>query len=100
LIQECNYGVDIGDKCVSLSVFLPAIIIPLFVICAIAVQFYVDYKRKQADSIWAVQPDELKFEEPSKIVGRGTFGYVLLAEYRGTKVRQANRLLFHFFADC
>lgn len=31
-------------------------------------------------------PDELKFDDPPSILGRGTFGLVLLAEYRGTQV--------------
>ncbi|CAB9513725.1 activated protein kinase catalytic subunit alpha-1 [Seminavis robusta] len=86
LIQTCNHGVEIRGKCVSYSIFLPAILVPFFLLCAIAVHYYVEYKRKQADSIWAVQPDELEFESPQKVLGKGTFGYVLLAEYRGTKV--------------
>ena len=29
---------------------------------------------------------ELRFDEPPEIIGRGTFGLVLLANYRGTEV--------------
>lgn len=86
LIVECIDGVDIQGNCVSYSIFLPSLLVPFFLICAVCVHYYVEYKRKQADSVWAVRPEELEFEKPSKVIGRGTFGYVLLAEYRGTKV--------------
>lgn len=85
-IVECVDAVSIGSKCVPYRIFLPALLIPFFFLCAIAVHFYVEYRRKQADSVWLVQAEELTFEEPAKVLGRGTFGYVLLAEYRGTKV--------------
>ena len=30
--------------------------------------------------------EDLKFESPPRVIGRGSFGLVLLADYRGTKV--------------
>ena len=36
--------------------------------------------------MWLVSVEELHFGEPVEIVGQGSFGVVLLAEYRGTKV--------------
>ena len=30
--------------------------------------------------------DELYFDDPVEVIGQGSFGVVLLAEYRGTKV--------------
>ena len=36
--------------------------------------------------LWAVKTSELKFEDPPVVIGRGTFGLVLLANYRGTQV--------------
>jgi hypothetical protein len=86
LIEVCNKGVTIRGKCVDYSVFLPSLLLPFFFLCAVAVHYYVEYRRKQGDAVWAVRPEELVFEEPTKVIGRGTFGYVLLAEYRGTKV--------------
>ena len=85
-IVECVDAVSIGDKCVPYEVFLPSILVPLFFLMGIAVHFYVEYRRKQADAVWLVQENELEFEDPAKVLGRGTFGFVLLAEYRGTKV--------------
>ncbi|KAL7549758.1 hypothetical protein ACHAWF_013033 [Thalassiosira exigua] len=56
------------------------------ILCAVAVYFYIAHKRKQADSVWSVDTSELKFNSPPEMIGQGTFGLVLLAEYRGTQV--------------
>jgi serine/threonine protein kinase len=47
---------------------------------------FYEHKRKQNDSVWKVKKEELKFSDPPTIIGRGTFGLVLLGEYRGTEV--------------
>ena len=38
------------------------------------------------DAIWEIDKEELKFDDPPEIAGRGTFGLVVKAEYRGTIV--------------
>eukprot|EP00986_Skeletonema_menzelii_P002562 scaffold696_cov137-Skeletonema_menzelii.AAC.4 len=43
-------------------------------------------RRKQNEISWEINPEELKFDDPPVVIGRGTFGLVLLAEYRGTTV--------------
>lgn len=60
----------------------------LFIILSITAFFvyYVQRKKRQADAVWHVEPEELKFQEPPEVLGRGSFGVVLSAEYRGTKV--------------
>ncbi len=82
----CVNSVKMGDRCVSLTVFLPSIILPVLLIVGVGVHFYMDYKRRQSDLLWIVEPDELEFGTPLTIIGRGTFGLVLLAEFRGTQV--------------
>jgi len=47
---------------------------------------YLERKRRSTDSVWRVLTKELVFDDPPETVGRGTFGLVLLAEYRGTQV--------------
>jgi len=79
-------AVDIGGQCVSFAILLPAIILPVLAIAAVIVFFYIKQKHKAADSVWHVKEKELEFEDPPKIIGRGTFGLVLMAEYRGTQV--------------
>jgi hypothetical protein len=47
---------------------------------------YKDRKRRHEDAIWKIDRDELKFDDPPEVAGRGTFGLVVKAEYRGTIV--------------
>jgi len=56
------------------------------VVLALIFYFYQDNKRRANDSVWHVKKEELKFGDPPEVIGRGTFGLVLMAEYRGTQV--------------
>ena len=47
---------------------------------------YVRHKTRKSDEMWKVHTDELHFDDPVEVIGQGSFGVVLLAEYRGTKV--------------
>ena len=65
------------------------VVLILLIICcctAIAIPFYRQWVQDQEDLVWSVKPEELVFQEPVEILGRGTFGFVLKAEYRGTTV--------------
>ena len=77
---------DIGGKCVANSTLIPSIVVPLVFLVAVGVYLYIEHKQKQADAGWRVKPGELIFEEPPEILGRGTFGLVIKAEFRGTQV--------------
>ena len=79
-------AVEIGGTCVAFGTLLPSVLLPIFLATLIALYFYLDMKRKQADSVWAVKTSELLFDDPPEVIGRGTFGLVLLAQYRGTQV--------------
>ena len=79
-------AVDIWGICCRYAVLLPAILIPLIFLGLVAVHFYVEHTRKRADCIWSIKTSDLKFDDPPRILGRGTFGLVVLAEYRGTQV--------------
>lgn len=43
-------------------------------------------QKKSSETYWRVAKEELHFADPPVVVGRGSFGEVLLAEYRGTEV--------------
>jgi hypothetical protein len=69
------------------SLRLPAVIVPLIAVLLVAaVYLYVDHKKRRAESVWIIQRSELVFRNPPEVLGIGTFGLVLLAEYRGTQV--------------
>ena len=75
------------SEAVKSQVTLVIILVPLAVsMLFMLVYVYVHHKKRMADSIWSVNISELQFDEPPEIIGRGTFGLVLLAEYRGTQV--------------
>ena len=67
-----------GGVIASIVVTVALVIAIYFVVC--------EAKRKAADLLWQIKPEELHFEEPAEVLGHGTFGLVLLAEYRGTQV--------------
>jgi len=72
----------------SSTTILIAVLVPvLFLMSAgIFAYIYTERKRQHADLIWRINKDELKFDNPPEIAGRGTFGLVVKAEYRGTMV--------------
>ena len=45
-----------------------------------------EYRRKTNEVLWIIKKQELNFDEPPKILGQGTFGVVMSAQYRGTLV--------------
>jgi serine/threonine protein kinase len=86
---QCVCGdntIEIGKRCIPLGVILPSTLLPIAALLTVLVYLYGEKKRKQADSVWKVTADELIFQDPPQVLGRGTFGLVLLAEYRGTQV--------------
>lgn len=67
----------------GLAVGLP---VAAVLIMGVIIFLFYEHKRKQNDSIWKVKKSEMKFSEPPEVIGSGSFGLVLLAEYRGTQV--------------
>jgi guanylate cyclase, other len=83
----CASGsVEIGSNCVALKVLLPSIIVPSVILAILLYFCYKGEKRRRADAVWKVSPEELHFDEPPQVIGRGSFGLVLLAEHKGKKV--------------
>ncbi len=72
----------------SNTTVLVAVLVPvLFLMSAgVLAYIYTERKRQHADLIWKINKEDLKFDNPPEIAGRGTFGLVLKAEYRGTMV--------------
>mmetsp|Transcript_51963 Transcript_51963/g.108521 ORF Transcript_51963/g.108521 Transcript_51963/m.108521 type:complete len:1378 (-) Transcript_51963:103-4236(-) len=77
---------EIGGKCVGMETFIPAVVLPTMAALFAAVYMYILFERRKSDSLWVVRFAELRFDSPPLVLGRGTFGQVLQAEYRGTSV--------------
>lgn len=71
--------------CVTRWVLL-GLLLPVLIVGAVVLYFFVKKKNREANSLWLVNSQELEFEDPPVIIGRGSFGFVLMAEYRGSKV--------------
>lgn len=56
------------------------------VLIIVVVGAFFVIKNNRADAFWQVKLNEIEFDEPPHILGRGTFGLVLMAKYRGTDV--------------
>ncbi|KAL3944155.1 MAG: hypothetical protein SGBAC_001764 [Bacillariaceae sp.] len=63
---------------------LVPVAIGLFAI--LLVYLFFERKRRQSDTLWYIKSEELQFANPPEIIGRGGFGLILKAEYRGTHV--------------
>lgn len=79
-------SVSIGDGCLPSSVLFAIILAPIALVCAVAVHWHIEKKKREADSVWQVKKSDLHFDSPPEVIGQGSFGLVLLAEYRGTQV--------------
>ena len=74
-----------GDSITS-SIII-AIVLAIALVSLIGAVLIMRMRQKRKDiKAWEVNPSELKFEQPPVVIGRGTFGLVLLAQYRGTFV--------------
>jgi serine/threonine protein kinase len=78
----CRVFDETGNDRLLLATLIPSVVMGLI----LGVFAYLLVRRKAIDSVWMIQLKELKFDDPPEILGRGTFGLVLLAEYRGTEV--------------
>ena len=64
-----------------------AIVLAVSLVSVISISLLFRRRITQKESkAWEVDPGELKFDDSPVVIGRGTFGLVLLAEYRGTTV--------------
>lgn len=84
---QCDSStMNIYGRCVESMIM--AIVISLGAVCLITVcgVYYVRYRNHKQDQQWLVNVEELQFDDPVEVIGQGSFGVVLLGEYRGTKV--------------
>lgn len=75
---------DYNVSSILMSILIPGAL--LIFAAALAVWFFLENKKIKANNLWSVKEEELIFEDPPQVIGSGTFGEVVLAEYRGTEV--------------
>lgn len=82
----CQSGrIEIASSCVTVGMLIAMLLIVL-VGLLILVMFVAWRKTKRAENSWRLDNAELKYDEPPQVLGKGGFGVVFLAEYRGMQV--------------
>mmetsp|Transcript_4349 Transcript_4349/g.10184 ORF Transcript_4349/g.10184 Transcript_4349/m.10184 type:complete len:1294 (+) Transcript_4349:125-4006(+) len=71
---------------VPLAVVIPGVLLTLFLLFLYILKRFARRRKKKMDSAWQIQKQELIFDDPPAVLGKGEFGYVLQAEYRGQAV--------------
>jgi len=75
-----------GGMCMQLGVLIAIIVVPVMLALVLLGLLYIKVATKLADSIWEIKIDDLHFDNPPEILGRGTFGLVVSASYNTTRV--------------
>lgn len=77
---------DSDDSADKTSLIVALVVVALLVLTVFF--FIVSLKRRknQVDTTWYIEKKDLLFERPPKVIGKGEFGHVLQAEYRGMDV--------------
>ncbi|KAL3934155.1 MAG: hypothetical protein SGBAC_010067 [Bacillariaceae sp.] len=55
-------------------------------ICLYIIRRCAKRRKKKVVSAWQIKKQDLVFEDPPRVLGKGEFGYVLQAEYQGQEV--------------
>lgn len=82
--EECRFF-WLGNWCVPAVLYICAL--PLILIAVIITHVYLlRVVRKKANSGWLIDLSDIVFSDPEDVLGHGTFGRVLKAEWCGTDV--------------
>lgn len=83
----CGPGtVPITSRCIRSTIVVAAALAVVFLVLCYASYLLLVHRMQKNDTLWLIDVDELQFEHPCTVIGKGSFGVVLKAEYRGTTV--------------
>lgn len=82
----CQQAV-IAGMCVRFHTAVLTIVIPVASVVLLIVLGVWWYSRVKADALWSIDPDEVVLCKPLEVLGQGTHGIVVKAQYRGASVR-------------
>ena len=77
---------EISGICFQLFTLLISSLLILLVLFFLSTYWYLKKQRERADWVWRINISDLIIDENPVILGRGSFGLVIRAEYRGTPV--------------
>lgn len=86
-VCQCESGTTkISGECVQIWVLIIAVIIPVILLLGCLIYWWMQWYKKKADGLWLIPFKDIVFPEPVQVLGRGSFGMVIKATYRGTVV--------------
>eukprot|EP00730_Choanoeca_flexa_P005201 TRINITY_DN11901_c0_g3_i3.p1 TRINITY_DN11901_c0_g3~~TRINITY_DN11901_c0_g3_i3.p1 ORF type:complete len:1077 (+),score=229.75 TRINITY_DN11901_c0_g3_i3:283-3513(+) len=84
---RCKGGMTrVGNGCMKSSSFWMSLGLGAVGIIALAVLVMHLVKKGTTDNLWLIKPENLRLDANPEVLGQGSFGVVLLAEYRGSQV--------------
>jgi hypothetical protein len=95
---DCTFSRDVGFEVTvelqsttswfdTIGIYQGMALAAVFIVLIIlALLLYNQKKHNRDDAVWRVQKKDLILYDPPEIIGQGTFGLILKAEYRGTQV--------------
>lgn len=54
----------------NLAIVIPVIVVGMLLLSAVVMYFYAQLKKRQADSLWQIDGDELTFKDPIEVIGK------------------------------
>lgn len=72
-----------GGKCLKLSTVLLQTLVPIILVLFVLFFAYGRYQHYLADTVWKIKAEDLVFDDPAHVLGAGSFGVVLKAQYKG-----------------
>ncbi|KAL3926631.1 MAG: hypothetical protein SGBAC_013398, partial [Bacillariaceae sp.] len=88
-VGDCQCSIDtydLGNWCMPTGTMAIIISVVSLIVAFLLGSLVLRHRRKKNDQVWHVNEEELQFGHPVEVIGQGSFGVVLLAHYRGTKV--------------
>ena len=79
---DCVCGksnIRLFGKCIASTIVFVVIAVIVLLVAGEVGYLYLNYRQKQSDQVWHIKLEALHFSDPVEVIGRGSFGVVLLA---------------------
>ena len=86
-VWEDDQGICYVHQSTSYTPLLITVaVVGALLVVALCVLLYRQQRLSVKNSLWKIKEEELIYDQPVVVLGKGSFGEVVLADYRGTKV--------------
>eukprot|EP00045_Choanoeca_perplexa_P017593 m.257419 g.257419 ORF g.257419 m.257419 type:complete len:871 (-) comp17583_c1_seq15:2736-5348(-) len=86
-VCQCQDGfIAMNDGCTPTSTVIVAVVLPLLALIGLAVFLLLRWQQRRADREWQISKDDIVFDDPPQVLGRGAFGEVIKGTYNHSEV--------------